>query len=79
MYEIYMKVAMAVMNEEQQHDINSLVLQGYTKLAQYLLLDRIDRSLICNGITFHEAAEYYNMLDVPRERVFNFPQKQSAC
>ncbi|MEK7554007.1 MAG: hypothetical protein AAB517_01420 [Patescibacteria group bacterium] len=81
MYKLYMHVALAVMNEEQQYDISVLMLQGYFCLARHLLLYRVDRCYECGGIQFQTAAEYYNLLDVPRERVLNFPQRQeqAAC
>lgn len=79
MYETYMKVAFAVMNEEQQHEISVLMLQKYFSLARYLLLYRVDRCYECGGIQFQEAAEYYTLLDAAHDRVLNFPQKQSAC
>ena len=45
MYKLYMHVALAVMNEEQQYDISVLMLQGYFCLARHLLLYRVDRCL----------------------------------
>lgn len=80
MHETYMKkVALAVMNEEQQHEISVLLLQGYLNLAKHLLLYRVDRCYECGGIQFKDAAEYYSLLDADHNRVLNFPQKQTAC
>lgn len=55
----------------RERDVNS------TPVIEYLL-GEVDRCYILGILSFEDAAEFYNQMSVPRERVAKFPQLSSV-
>lgn len=79
MRETYMMVAMAVMNEEQQHDISVFLRDGKVDVARELMRFRIDTLYGRGEMTREVALEFYNLLQLPPEKARLFPQIRIRC
>lgn len=68
-------IARDVLNEDGQSEIEELLREGKTERAKEFLLSAVDSYRERGVISFVKAAEFYNLLDLPLERVLKFPQK----
>ena len=69
------RIAERIMNMEQRHEVNELLLEGRNDLAKDYLADRVDTLYSRGDMEFAQAMEFYSLLQLPPERAGKFPQK----
>jgi hypothetical protein len=72
-------IAEKVLCEEGQFSVSTLIKQGRNKEAKERVLEAVDVSYWDWRLSFTEAAEFYNMLDLTSERASKFPQRHNKA
>ncbi len=70
-------IAKHVLDAEGQSEVEKLLQDGEIDEAKECLLHAIDIYYDLGLIAFFEAAEFYNLLDLPTERACMFRQKSA--
>ena len=76
----YLKmIAGKVFCQEDQLSIGALLKQGKIEEVRDRVVEGIDRCFWDWHISFTDAAEFYNLLDLPPERTGKFPQRSKRA
>lgn len=68
------RIAEAVLGEDEMFKLSGLLKKGKFVEAKELVLEGVDGCFEDWFISFSEAAEFYNLLDLPPARMRQFPQ-----
>lgn len=69
------RIAGVVFNKAGQAEVIELLQEGKLEKVKEYLLVGIDNMWFGGDMSFEDAAEYYNLLDLPPERAAMFRQK----
>ena len=72
-------IARKVLYQEGQLSVRALLKERRIEEARDHVLKGIDQCFWNWYISFSEAAEFYNLLDLPLERIFKFPQRNKGA
>ncbi len=72
-------IAEKVLCEEDQFRVGLLMKQKRIEEAKSRVLEGIDASYWDWHLSFAEAAEFYNLLDLPPARAARFPQRHNRA